>query len=97
MSYHGYNVNDYNAINPKLGTEADFKDLISKAKAKGIGIYMDYVLNHSGSDNEWFRKACSDPSSPYRDYYVFSDNPAADVAAGKIDNYGGAKSPGMGI
>ena len=96
MSYHGYNVNDYNAINPKLGTEADFKDLISKAKAKGIGIYMDYVLNHSGSDNEWFRKACSDPSSPYRDYYVFSDNPAADVAAGKIDNYGGAKSPGMG-
>ena len=96
MSYHGYNVNDYSAINPKLGTEADFKDLIDKAKAKGIGIYMDYVLNHSGSDNAWFKQACADPASPYRDYYVFSDNPTADVAAGRIDNYAGATSPGMG-
>ena len=96
MSYHGYNVKDYSAINPKLGTEADFKDLISKAKAKGNGIYMDYVLNHSGSENAWFQGACSDPSSPYRDYYVLSENPSADVAAGKIDNYGGSKTPGMG-
>ena len=96
MSYHGYNVTDYNAINPKLGTEADFKDLITQAKAKGIGIYMDYVLNHSGSDNAWFKSACANPTGPYRDYYVLSENPTADVAAGKIDNYGGAKAPGMG-
>lgn len=97
MSYHGYNVTDYNAINPKLGTEADFKDLITKARAKGIDIYMDYVLNHSGSDHPWFKEACADKDSKYRDYYVFSDNPAADVAAGKIDNYAGAKDPGMGV
>lgn len=96
MSYHGYNVTDYNAINPRLGTEADFKDLIDKAQAKGIDIYMDYVLNHSGSDNPWFKQACSDPNGPYRNYYVFSTDPAADVAAGKIDNYAGAKTPGMG-
>jgi glycosidase len=96
MSYHGYNVTDYSAINPKLGTETDFKDLITKAKAKGIDIYMDYVLNHSGSDNAWFTQACSDPKSKYHDYYVFSSNPTADVAAGKIDNYAGAKVPGMG-
>lgn len=95
-SYHGYDVNDYSAINPKLGTEADFKDLIDKAKARGIGIYMDYVLNHSGSGNAWFQAAKADPASPYRSYYVFSDNPTADVAAGKVDNYGGASSPGMG-
>ena len=96
MSYHGYNVTDYDAINPRLGTEADFKDLIDKAQAKGIDIYMDYVLNHSGSDNPWFKQACSDPNGPYRNYYVFSTDPAADVAAGKIDNYAGAKTPGMG-
>ena len=95
-SYHGYDVSDYYAINPKLGTEADFKDLIDKAKARGIGIYMDYVLNHSGSGNDWFRQACADKDSKYRDYYVFSDNPASDVSAGKVDNYAGAKSPGMG-
>ena len=96
MSYHGYDVTDYSAINPKLGTEADFKDLIDKAKAKGIDIYMDYVLNHSGSDNPWFRAAKSDPAGPYRDYYVFSDDPNADMKAGRVDNFAGATSPGMG-
>ena len=96
MSYHGYDVKDYNAINPKLGTEADFKDLIEKAKAKGIGIYMDYVLNHSGSDNNWFQQVKADPTGPYRNHYVLSDNPASDVAAKRIDNYGGSTSAGMG-
>lgn len=96
MSYHGYDVTDYFTINPKLGTEADFQSLIEEAKVRGIDIYMDYVLNHSGSDNPWFQAALADPASPYRDYYVFSDNPTADVAAGKIDNFDGAKSPGMG-
>ena len=94
-SYHGYDILDYNTINPKLGSEADFQDLIDKARAKGIDIYMDYVLNHSGR-GDWFNAAISDANSPYRSYYVLSDNPTADVAAGKVDNYGGAKTPGMG-
>ncbi len=96
MSYHGYNVNDYNSVSSRLGTEADLQDLINKAKAKNIGIYLDFVLNHSGSDNPWFKQAIADANSPYRSYYVLSNNPTADVAAGKIDNYGGASSPGMG-
>ena len=94
-SYHGYNVLDYNAIDPRLGTEADFRDLIDKAGEKGIDIYMDYVLNHSGR-GEWFKAAISSESSPYRSYYVISDNPTADVAAGKVDNFAGATNPGMG-
>ena len=96
MSYHGYNVNDYYSVSSKLGSEDDLKDLISKAKQRNIGIYLDFVLNHSGRDNDWFKQAVADPSSKYRDYYVFSDNPTADVASGKIDNYAGATSPGMG-
>ena len=95
-SYHGYDVSDYNAINPKLGTEADFKDLIDQARAKGIDIYMDYVLNHSGDQNPWFRQACADPAGPYRNYYVFSDDPNADMRAGKVDNFAGATSTRMG-
>ena len=39
---------------------------------------MDYVLNHSGKDNKWFKEALADPSSPYRDYYFFSSNPSVD-------------------
>ena len=77
-SYHGYDVTDYYTVNPKFGTEDDFKNLISKAHGKGISIYIDYVLNHSGKGNAWFQQALSDPSSPYRDYYFFSTNPSAD-------------------
>jgi len=77
-SYHGYDVTDYYTVNPKFGTEDDFKNLISKAHGKGISIYIDYVLNHSGKGNAWFQQALSDPSSPYRDYYFFSSNPSAD-------------------
>ena len=94
-SYHGYNVLDYYSISPKLGTEADFQDLIDKAKAKHIDIYMDYVLNHSGR-GDWFNTAVSSTSNQYSSYYVLSNNWAADVSAGKIDNYAGASNPGMG-
>lgn len=96
-SYHGYEVNDYAALNPLYGTEEDFKSLIDAAHAKGISIYMDFVLNHSGTGHEWFKSVKADPAnSPYRDYYVLSTNPSADEAAGKIDNYAGASGPGMG-
>jgi glycosidase len=77
-SYHGYDVQDYNALNPQYGTEADFKALIDAAHTKGIKIYMDYVLNHSGKGHPWFAEALSDASSPYRDYYFICSNPATD-------------------
>lgn len=77
-SYHGYDVRDYYAVNPLFGTEADFKSLVDAAHRKGIAIYIDYVLNHSGKGNAWFTEALADPSSPYRDYYFFSTNPSAD-------------------
>ena len=96
-SYHAYDVNDYMALNPRYGTEEDFKNLIDAAHAKGIKIYMDFVLNHSGTGHEWFKSVKADPAnSPYKDYYVLSKNPTADGNAGKVDNYGGGKSIVMG-
>ena len=80
-SYHAYDVNDYYSVNPLYGTEADFKSLIDAAHSKGIKIYMDYVLNHSGKNNAWFQEALADPSSPYRGYYFFSSNPSADYSS----------------
>ena len=94
-SYHGYDILDYYSVDPRLGTEDDLKDLIGQARAKGIDIYLDYVLNHSGR-GEWFSSAVSSPDSPYRSYYVLSENPSADVSAGNVDNFAGAKNPGMG-
>ena len=84
MSYHGYDVTDYTAINPQYGTMADFERLISEAHQRGIKVYLDYVMNHTGKDHPWFVSAKASPDSEYRDYYVFSQDPAADIAAGNI-------------
>ena len=93
-SYHGYDVNDYFALNPLFGTEGDFKNLIDAAHAKGIKIYMDYVLNHSGTGTEWFKSVKADPkNSPYRDYYVLSNG---DYPSEAIGGMGGWVSLGDG-
>ena len=87
-SYHGYDVNDYNALNPAFGTEADFKSLIDKAHEKGIKIYMDFVLNHSGSNHPWFKSVKEDPkNSPYRDYYVLSTGDYPSSATGGMGGW----------
>ena len=83
-SYHGYDVLDYEALNPEYGTEEDFKALIDDAHAHGIKIYMDYVINHTSVNHPWFKAAISSPDSEYRDWYVLSEDPAADIAAGSI-------------
>ena len=84
MSYHGYDVKDYYSVNSEYGTEEDFKNLLAKAKAKGIDIYLDYVLNHAGKDHPWFLSAKASEDSPYRDYFIFSSDPAADISAGRL-------------
>lgn len=84
-SYHGYDVLNYEAVNPDFGTDADLKAFIDAAHARGIKVYLDYVLNHSAKDHPWFKSACASQESPYRDYYIFSKDPQADIAAGRID------------
>ena len=95
MSYHGYNVNDYYSVSPKLGTEADLKDLIDKAKSKNIAIYLDFVLNHSGKDNSWFKQALADPTSKYRSYYVF-ENKSGESVTGGMGSWISASSGNVG-
>ena len=84
-SYHGYDVLDYEAVNPTFGTDADLQAFIDAAHARGIRVYLDYVLNHTGKEHPWFRDAVSSEQSPYRDYYIFSKDPQGDIAAGRID------------
>ena len=84
MSYHGYDVTDYTAIDPRLGTEADFDRLVSEAHNRDIHIYLDYVMNHTGKDHPWFLAAKESEDSPYRDYYTFSQDPQSDIAAGLL-------------
>ena len=84
MSYHGYDVTDYTSINPAYGTMADFERLVTEAHQRDIKIYLDYVMNHTGKDHPWFVDARSSADSEYRDFYLFSQDPQADIAAGQM-------------
>ena len=73
-SYHGYDVTDYQAVNPDYGTLEDFDRLLAAAHERGIKVIIDFVLNHSSSKHPWFKQSRS-PESKYRDYYVWRDRP----------------------
>ncbi|MFT9469953.1 alpha-glucosidase [Leuconostoc pseudomesenteroides] len=71
----GYDISDYQNINPTFGSMADFDELLSKAHAMGLKIIMDLVVNHSSFQHDWFQKslASSELDNDYRDYYVWRD------------------------
>ena len=74
-SYHGYDVMDYYDVNPEYGSMDDFKNLLNEAHKRDIRIIIDFVINHTSSEHPWFKDANADPASPYRDFYVWADQP----------------------
>ncbi len=68
----GYDVTDYEAIDPRYGTLEDFDVFVQTANAKGIDVIMDLVLNHTSDQHPWFLKSLLS-QAPYRDYYLWSD------------------------
>ncbi|MEH6395815.1 MAG: glycoside hydrolase family 13 protein [Pseudoalteromonas sp.] len=52
-SYHGYAITDFYNIDPRMGSNELYRELSAKAKQRGIGMVMDLVLNHFGSEHEW--------------------------------------------
>jgi maltose alpha-D-glucosyltransferase/alpha-amylase len=69
----GYDIADYYDIAHTFGTLDDFKELIETAHGHNIRIIMDLVLNHTSDQHPWFQASRAARSSPYRDYYVWSD------------------------
>ena len=70
---NGYDVSDYQDIDPMFGTMEDMRTLIREAKARGIGILMDLVLNHTSDQHRWFLEARKSKDNPYHDYYIWRD------------------------
>ena len=73
----GYDVTDHLAVDPRFGDLADFAILIDKAEALGLRVIVDLVPQHTSIQHRWFQEARSDRKSPYRDFYVWSDEPVA--------------------
>jgi len=72
---NGYDVSDYYAINPRVGTREDFLNFLHKAGEHGIRVIIDLVANHTSNEHPWFEAARRDNESRYRDYYVWSGDP----------------------
>src|SRR6201998_4516921 len=69
----GYDVSDYENIDPMYGTLADFDRLATHAKKHKIPILMDYVINHTSDRHKWFLQSKSSKTNPYRNWYVWRD------------------------
>ena len=72
----GYDIAQYDSVNPAYGTLRDVKLLIREAHARGLRVITELVCNHTSDQHPWFQRARkSPPGSVYRDYYVWSDDP----------------------
>jgi alpha-glucosidase len=69
----GYDISNYEGIDPQFGTMADFDHLMSEAKKRGIRIVNDMVLNHTSDEHPWFKESASSRTNPKADWYVWHD------------------------
>jgi maltose alpha-D-glucosyltransferase/alpha-amylase len=69
----GYDVANFVDIAPEVGTLDDFQRLLDDAHERGIKVIIDFVMNHTSDQHEWFKQSRADPDGPYGDFYVWSD------------------------
>lgn len=67
----GYDISDYRGVDPIFGTLGDMDALIAEARALGLRVILDLVVNHSSDQHPWFQESRKGPDNPYRDYYLW--------------------------
>lgn len=70
---NGYDISDYQDIDPMFGSLSDMEELIREAGKLNIWIIMDLVLNHTSAEHRWFKEAKKGKDNPYHDYYVWRE------------------------
>lgn len=71
---HGYAVKDYRDIETQYGNLADLDELLAQAHARGIGVILDYVMNHSANTHPAFINASDTTTNAYRNWYVWKES-----------------------
>jgi trehalose synthase len=74
----GYDITNHYGVDSRLGNHGDVVEVIRTANDRGIRVIADLVVNHTSDRHPWFRASRSDPDSPYRDWYVWRDEPTDD-------------------
>ncbi|GAA1533950.1 alpha-amylase family protein [Kribbella lupini] len=80
----GYDITDFYGVDPRLGTHGDLVELITLAKDRGIRVIADLVVNHTSDQHPWFQSARASRQSPYRDWYVWRDQPPENASEGIV-------------
>ena len=80
----GYDVEDFYNVHPRFGNLGDLAELLHQAGNLGIKVIIDLVVNHTSDQHPWFQSARSDPNSPYRDWYVWSETAPPDRHQGMV-------------
>lgn len=70
---NGYDIADYRAVEPTLGTMDDFDELLTNAHELGLKIILDLVVNHTSDQHLWFQEAKKSRTNKYHDYYIWKD------------------------
>ncbi|SDB79849.1 trehalose synthase [Raineyella antarctica] len=76
----GYDITDFYAVDPALGSFGDLVELVRTAKDRGMRVIADLVVNHTSDRHPWFRASRSSTTNPYRDFYVWRDTEPPDTS-----------------
>ncbi|WP_313186273.1 alpha,alpha-phosphotrehalase [Lacrimispora sp.] len=86
---NGYDVADYENIDPAFGTMKDFEEMVAAARERNIDIMLDMVFNHTSSEHAWFKKAIAGEKK-YRDYYILKKGKGGKVPTNWVSKFGGS-------
>ena len=81
MDDNGYDISDYQDIDPVFGTLADFAELLAAVHGRGMKLLMDLVVNHTSDEHPWFVESRASRDNPKRDWYWWRD-PRPGIMAG---------------
>ena len=80
----GYDVTDHSAVDPLLGSEADFDRLVATCHERGLKVVLDLVMNHTSDEHAWFLASKASREGPYADFYMWRDPRGFDAAGDPI-------------
>jgi maltose alpha-D-glucosyltransferase/alpha-amylase len=80
----GYDIRDYYGVDPRYGTLGEFVEFTCAAEQRGIRVIADLVVNHVSKEHPWFQLARRDPSSKYRDWFIWSKKRPRDWNKGMV-------------
>lgn len=77
----GYDITDFYGVDKRLGHHGDLVEMVRTAHDRGMRVIVDLVVNHTSDQHPWFKAARSSVDSPYRNFYVWRDEPPKKQAA----------------